>query len=66
MNNQQVGKLINFYRINHSFHPPYNFVLDGNFIKLIVEKEIDFKRKLENALDAKVKLKVTTCIIREL
>jgi hypothetical protein len=45
MNNQQIDKIVNFYRINHQFHDPYQLLLDGNFIKLLIEKEIDLKRK---------------------
>ncbi len=45
MDNQQVSKLVNFFRINYQFHDPYQLLLDGNFIKLIVEKGIDLKRK---------------------
>ena len=38
MNHQQIDKIVNFYRINHQFHEPYQIILDGNAIKLIVEK----------------------------
>ena len=38
MNNQQVNQVLTFYRINFHFHDPYKFLLDGNFIKLILEK----------------------------
>jgi hypothetical protein len=42
MNNQQVSQILTFYRINYNFHDPYRFILDGNFIKLLVEKEFNF------------------------
>lgn len=45
MNNQQVDRIVSFFRINHQFHDPYQLLLDGNFIKLLVEKDIDIKRK---------------------
>jgi rRNA-processing protein FCF1 len=45
MNNQQVDKIVNFYRINHQFHDPYQILLDGNFIKILVERDLDLKRK---------------------
>ena len=64
MNNQQVSKLVNFFRINYQFHDPYQLLLDGNFIKLLVEKGIDLKRKFENTIKGKANLKVTSCIIR--
>ena len=46
MNNQQIDKIINFYRINHKFHPPYQLILDGNFVKLLVEKDLSFAHKV--------------------
>ena len=64
MNNQQVSQVLTFYRINCGFHDPYKFLLDGNFIKLIVEKEIDFKKRLENAITGKTKFYVPSCLIR--
>ena len=45
MNNQQVDRIVNFYRINHLFHDPYQLLLDGNFIKIMVERDIALKRK---------------------
>ena len=66
MNNQQIYKIVNFFRINHQFHDPYQFILDGNFIRLVVEKQLDFHRKLENAIDGRITLRVTSCILREL
>ncbi len=41
MNNQQVHKIIEYFRMNHNFHSPFSFVLDGNFLKLLVEKDIN-------------------------
>ena len=66
MNNQQTDRIINFYRINHQFHEPYQFLIDGNFIRLLVEKELDLKRKFEQSIKGKCTLRVTSCIIREL
>ena len=66
MNNQQIDRIINFYRINHQFHEPYQFLMDGNFIRLLVEKELDLKWKFEQSIKGKCTLRVTSCIIREL
>lgn len=66
MNNQQVGQVLTFYRMNFNFHDPYKFLIDGNFIKLIVEKEVDFKRRLESVINGKIKFYVPSCLIREL
>jgi len=46
MNNQQIDKIINFYRINHHFHTPYQLIIDGNFITYLVQKDIDLKKKI--------------------
>lgn len=40
MNNQQITKIINFYRVNYNFHEPYRLIVDGNFLKVLVEKEL--------------------------
>jgi rRNA-processing protein FCF1 len=66
MNNQQIYKIVNFFRINHQFHDPYQFILDGNFLKLVLEKQLDLHRKLENAIDGRITLRVTSCVLREL
>lgn len=66
MNNQQVDRIVNFFRINHHFHDPYQLILDGNFIKIMVERDIDLKRKFENATNGRAVLRVTSCILREL
>lgn len=66
MNNQQISKIVSFFRLNFQFHPPYQMILDGNFIKLLVEKELDFSKRLEHILSGKAILRVTSCILREL
>jgi rRNA-processing protein FCF1 len=40
--------------------------LDGNFVKLLVEKNPPFLKKLEQILNGKIFSKVTDCIINEL
>jgi len=64
MNNQQIDKIINFYRINHKFHQPYQLILDGNFLTLLKQKDIPFKHKLCTIINGNVQLKVTSCILR--
>lgn len=66
MNNQQVDKVITFYRINHGFHDPYKFLLDGNFLTLLVQKEVDLRRRLHNLLTARIVISITKCILHEL
>ena len=66
MNNQQITKIINYYRINHNFHSPFNFIIDGNFLKIMVEKDINLEEKLKPLIPGKIRLKVTGCTISEL
>ena len=41
MNNQQIHKIIEYCRMNCNFHSPYTFLIDGNFLKILVEKDIN-------------------------
>lgn len=41
MNGQQITKIVDYYRINHGFHSPYTFILDGNFLKILVERDMN-------------------------
>lgn len=66
MNLNRISAVTNYYRLNHGFYEPYEVLLDGNFIKLIVERGQPFVHKLEELLNGKVFSKVTECIIREL
>lgn len=43
MNNQQVTKILNYFRINHDFHSPYSLIIDGNFLKILVEKDLNLE-----------------------
>ena len=66
MNLNRITSVVNHYRLNFNFYEPYEVLLDGNFLKLMVERGQPFVRKLEELLNGKVFSKVTECIIREL
>lgn len=66
MNNQQITKIINYFRINHNYHSPYTFILDGNFLKLLVEKDINLEERLKPIITGKIRVKVTNCMLSEL
>jgi U3 small nucleolar RNA-associated protein 23 len=66
MNQDRITTTTNFFRLNFEFHEPYELLLDGNFLKLIVERGQPFVHKLEIILNGKVFAHVTECIIREL
>lgn len=66
MNNQQISKIISYFRINHNFHSPFTFLVDGNFLKILVEKDIDLEDRLKPVVPGKVRVRVTTCTATEL
>ena len=66
MNNQQINKVLNFFRINHDFVAPFTLLVDGNFLKVLVEKELSFEEKLKATMPGKFKIRTTTCIVSEL
>lgn len=66
MNNQQIHKIIEYFRMNHNFHSPFTFLLDGNFLKLLVEKDLSLEEKLKNIVPGKIRIMVTGCIVAEL
>ena len=51
---KQSRKALQYYRINFHFQEPYKVVLDGNFIKVCIDKKIELKGKLEKTLGGKV------------
>jgi len=51
---KQCRKAIQFYRINFKFREPYKVILDGNFIKVCLDKKIDLRTKLDKVLGGKV------------
>lgn len=54
-------------RILHSsFKPPYQVILDTNFINDCIRKKLDIEAVLVECLEGEVKLYVTECVIGEL
>jgi len=51
---KQSRKALQYYRRNYLFQEPYKVVLDGNFIKVCIDKKIELKGKLEKTLGGKV------------
>lgn len=52
--------------IDNLYRPPYNVILDTNFINDCVRKKIDVKDILMEALNANVNIYVTECVFAEL
>lgn len=62
-------KLIQFdedFAFKHSLRPPYNVILDTNYINDCIRKKKDIKNELWVALDGNIKLCVPECVIGEL
>ena len=47
MNLNRITAVVDYYRLNHGIYEPYEVLLDGNFLKLMVERGQPFVRKLE-------------------
>lgn len=54
------------FRINHVFTPPYNVIVDTNFINFCIRKKIDLHKELLNSLLSNTTLFVTECVVGEL
>lgn len=64
--NKLIKKATNFYKFVFKFDPPFNILLDGNFIAIAKQKKLNMKEVLEKNLDEKVHLIITSCIVDEL
>jgi U3 small nucleolar RNA-associated protein 23 len=64
--NKLVKKATNFYKFVFKFDPPFNILLDGNFIAIAKQKKLNMKEILEKNLDEKVHLTITSCVVQEL
>ena len=65
---EDMGNYMNedAFRINQVFTPPYNVIVDTNFVNFCIRRKIDLHKGLLNCLLANVKLFVTECVIGEL
>lgn len=59
-------QLDDFFKLNHQLIPPYNVILDTNFINFSIKKKIDIERELMRSLCSGVKIYITDCVIAEL
>ncbi len=51
---KQSRKSLAYYKINFHFKEPYKVILDGNFVKVCIDKKIELKSKIEKTLQGKV------------
>lgn len=52
--------------VKNLYRPPYNVILDTNFINDCVRKKIDLENLLMETLNANVKIYITECVFGEL
>jgi U3 small nucleolar RNA-associated protein 23 len=64
--NKWVKKVINFYRYVFKFEPPFNVLIDGNFVATMLKKKLELKEHLAKVLDENVHIVITSCIVSEL
>lgn len=55
-----------YFEINHSLNPPYNVILDTNFINMSLRRKLDIERELITCLCSRVNMFVTECVVAEL
>lgn len=64
---KKARKTLQFYRLTFAIEPPYDIILDGNFIYASINKAIDIRDRLNRLLqESKIRLHVTRSVIQEL
>ncbi|CAD26575.1 hypothetical protein [Encephalitozoon cuniculi GB-M1] len=54
------------FLLNHTLRPPYNIILDTNFINDCIRKKYDIREQLMKAVNASIKICIPDCVIGEL
>ncbi|OAG28785.1 U3 small nucleolar RNA-associated protein 24 [Nematocida displodere] len=55
-----------YFDINHNISPPYNVIIDTNFINMSMRKKLDIEKELINCLYSRVNMFITDCVIGEM
>ncbi|EJW04918.1 hypothetical protein EDEG_00938 [Edhazardia aedis USNM 41457] len=55
-----------YFKINHQLIPPYNVIVDTNFINFSIKKKLDMHTEFIKCLCSGVNLYITDCVIAEL
>ncbi|EOB13746.1 rRNA-processing protein FCF1 [Nosema bombycis CQ1] len=63
---KEIPKLDEIFIFNQSLRPPYNVLLDTNFINDCIRKRKDFKNEIMEALGGSIKINVPECVYGEL
>ncbi|AFN82989.1 hypothetical protein EROM_050560 [Encephalitozoon romaleae SJ-2008] len=54
------------FLLSHTLRPPYNVILDTNFINDCIRKKYDIREQLMKVVNASIKICVPECVIAEL
>ncbi|CAO3607948.1 unnamed protein product [Mucor hiemalis] len=63
---QSNKKIIHAYSVGFGFRAPYQIILDGDFCKVALEKQIYIKDELPVLLGGTTRLVVTECILQDI
>merc|ERR1711915_303273 len=59
-------KFDEYFRINHNLSPPYNILIDTNFIIHSARKKLDVENELTKILLSNVKIFIPECVFGEI
>lgn len=59
-------KFDEYFKINHSLSPPYNILIDTNFIIHSSKKKLDIERELKQILLSNINIFIPDCVFGEL
>jgi len=63
---KQYRKYANLFKMNHSFDPPFKFLIDGSFLHMALKTNTQLKETFSKVFQADVTLLTTACITAEL
>lgn len=55
-----------YFDINHNLNPPYNVILDTNFVNMSLRRKLEIEKELISCLYSRVNMFVTDCVIGEM
>lgn len=55
-----------YFEINHNLTPPYNVILDTNFVNMSMRRKIEIEKELISCLFSRVNVYVTDCVVAEM
>ncbi|KAI5171577.1 U3 small nucleolar RNA-associated protein 24 [Nematocida sp. LUAm3] len=55
-----------YFDINHNLSPPYNVIIDTNFLNMSLRRKLDLNKEMISCLYSRVNLFVTDCVVGEM